>query len=91
MKIYPIRVLISFCLIANCVSTWLWMLGFFSVPPGLSGSSTAYLEAWSDPGILIFPASISILMGLAGFVILLFSYSEKPETNITGVEDAQDR
>ncbi|MBN3776978.1 hypothetical protein G3O06_05265 [Burkholderia sp. Ac-20345] len=59
-------------LLAFCAGIWAWMLGWFAkpLPPG-SLKDAPMLAAWMAPGVMGFPALVSIIAGVAGLLYVM--------------------
>jgi hypothetical protein len=74
MKFYWKRLLVGMALIGFTALTWIWMLGYLALPTELSSSAGSNLKNWSSPVVLSFPAAVSVILGIVGVVLLLFSF-----------------
>jgi hypothetical protein len=79
MKIYWKRLLVGVALIGFTALTWIWILGYLAVPTELASSAGSNLNNWSSPGVLSLPAAGSVIVGIAGAVVLLFSFERVNE------------
>ncbi|WP_133118022.1 Asp23/Gls24 family envelope stress response protein [Burkholderia ubonensis] len=63
--------LIGVLLLAFCAGLWAWMLGWLArpFPPG-SFDNAPMMKAWMAPGVMGFPALVSIIIGLAGLLFV---------------------
>ena len=66
-------------LIIMCTLTWVWMLGGLSLPADLV-KTDSMLEKWATPGILAFPATISIIMSIVALVLVVTGFTKKDDT-----------
>lgn len=81
MTIHWKRLTVGLGLITISAIAFLWMYGVFAIPVEVQSATPNMLINWSAPGFLAFPALLSSLLGFAGLVTLLFSYSNKNGQN----------
>ncbi|CAB3754144.1 hypothetical protein [Paraburkholderia humisilvae] len=78
--------LIGLLLLVFSAGIWAWMLGWLArpFPPG-SLDGAPMVKAWMAPGVLGFPALVSIVAGLIGLLyvtsVLPFSVSQNDDSS----------
>lgn len=58
-------------LLIFCVGLWAWMLGWFARPlPPHTFDTAPMLKAWMAPGVMGFPAIVSVIAGVVGLLFV---------------------